>query len=267
MTPARDVGVARFWDARARRYDAHYDASGPDGYTLRARRDLVVTLLGRGPGDALDAGMGAGRLCESLDARGWRVSGIDASSEMVSLARARLPEAAERLTHSSIEQLPFDSGSFDAVAATGVLEYTDVARSLGEVARVLRPGGRAVVSYPNPRALYALWKTGVWYRILEMARGRARSPAAKPAPSLTPERFARLLAGAGLRFRSTHYTGYLVLPSPLDELLPSATAALGARLEGASPAVGRVLATQVVYVAERLPVAVNGAEPRGGRTG
>ena len=56
-------------------------------------------------------GMGTGRLCAVLDRRGWRVSGIDLSPEMVAAARRRLPQLAERLVEGPIEQLPFDDGS------------------------------------------------------------------------------------------------------------------------------------------------------------
>ena len=102
--------------------------------------------------------MGPGRLYAILGERGWTVSGIDASAEMVSLARPTA-EARER-PGLAIEAMPFEDDSFDAVVATGVLEYTIVPNALGEIARLLRPEGRAVVSYPNPRAAYRRWKTG-----------------------------------------------------------------------------------------------------------
>ena len=73
---------------------------------------------------------------------------------------------------SKIESLPFADGSFDAVLATGVLEYSELERALPELARVLRPGGLAVVSYPNPRNLYGLWKTRAWYRLPHAERQR-----------------------------------------------------------------------------------------------
>ena len=74
-------------------------------------------------GRVLDVGMGTGRLCAELDRRGWEVSGVDLSPAMVVSARRRLPQLAERLVEGPIEHLPFDDESFDAVAATGVLEY------------------------------------------------------------------------------------------------------------------------------------------------
>src|SRR5438093_9682034 len=91
-----------FFDDRAGWYDGAYDRENADGYALRSRMQAVLRLLGDGPGAILDAGMGPGRLCAELQARGWTVSGIDASREMVAAARARLPDAAERLLEAEI---------------------------------------------------------------------------------------------------------------------------------------------------------------------
>ena len=253
MTP-REAGVTHFWDARAARYDGHYDTVGPDGYSLRARLALTLRLVGDGRGTVLDVGMGPGRLCEALAQRGWTVSGVDMSGEMVARARERLPEAKARLQQASVEQLPLPDDSFDAVVGTGVLEYTDVPRALAELARVVRPGGTAVVSYPNPNALYGLWKTRVWYTavtVVKRVHGRPHVAAPKGAGSLSPGGFARALEAAGLRVKTVQYTSYLVLPSPVDELVPGVTAHLGARLEGSSDRIGRLLATQVLFSATK----------------
>src|SRR5439155_280619 len=101
---------------------------------------------------------------------------LDASAEMVEAARWRLPEAAERLVVGDIVRLPFADATFDLVVATGVLEYADVERALAELARVLCPGGRAVVSYPNPAALYGIWKSHVWYPAVRGVKRLARRP-------------------------------------------------------------------------------------------
>ena len=98
----------------------------------------------------LDAGMGPGRLTAELDKRGWTVWGVDGSANMVSLARARVPKAADRLLEARIERLPFGDDRFDAVVSTGVLGYVDdLEVALRELARVLRPGGRLVFSVGN----------------------------------------------------------------------------------------------------------------------
>ena len=252
MEPVSHAGA--YFDRRAARYDDAYDAPGPDGYALRSRLAAVLDLAGSGPGEAFDAGMGPGRLLAELTERGWTVSGLDASGEMVEAARRRLPEAQERLVVGEIERLPFPDASFDLVVATGVLEYADVDAALAELARVLRPGGRAIVSYPNPGALYGIWKSHVWYRGIRLAKrlaGRSRLALPHGSPIVGPDRFRRQLEQAGLEPASTVYTAFLVLPSPLDAGLPRLSERLGQRLERTQQRRRRRLGAQIVYSATR----------------
>src|SRR5690242_7146432 len=86
-----------FWDSFAARYDDDFEQRSGEAHALQARLQATLGLVGSGPGNALDAGMGPGRLCAELENLGWTVYGVDASSEMVALARARLPGAADRL--------------------------------------------------------------------------------------------------------------------------------------------------------------------------
>lgn len=244
----------RYFGQRVSRYDGAYDHVNADGYALRSRMSAVVALVGDGPGELLDAGMGAGRLCEQLAAHGWRVSGVDGSSEMVAAACARLPDAAARFHVDPIESLPFPDGSFDVVTATGVLEYTAVAPALAEVQRVLRPGGRAVVSYPNPGALYGLWKTRVWYRGVrgtKRALRRANPQMPHGAGELPPARFVASLRGAGLEPQRVRYTSFIPLLTPLERLLPRTSVRLGEWLERRAPATRKIFATQIAYEATR----------------
>lgn len=229
---AADAGA--FFDGRAERYDQAYDARGSDGYALRSRMEAVLRLVGPGRGEVLDIGMGPGRLLVELERRGWDVSGVDASAEMVTLARQKLPGAAARIVQGPMESLPVADASFDAVVATGVLEYADVESAVRETARVLRPGGVAVVSYPNPGAYYVVWKTHVWYRALRAARrllGRPQPRVSQGAQLVTIPRLRALMAEAGLHAVATEYTSYLVIPSPADFLLPQTTERLGRWLE------------------------------------
>ena len=141
--------MSALWEEQAAGYDAVYDE--PDGGRLvRARLDVALGFLPAEPGTALDVGMGGGRLVEALHGRAWHVSGTDASAAMVELAQRRVPARADALAQAPIESLPFADASFDAVVALGVLEYSaDVGEALRELARVARPGGTVVASYPN----------------------------------------------------------------------------------------------------------------------
>lgn len=247
--------VGEFFDTKAARYDAAHDQPGPAGHSLWARMRTVLRLVGDGPGAVLDVGMGPGRLCEQLAQRGWTVSGIDPSDEMVTRARLRLPDAAGRLCQGYGEALPAVDAGFDTVVATGALEYTrDRAAAVAEIARVLRPGGLAVVTVPNPRCAYARWWRLAMNPALELAtllRLRERPTLPHGAAPIDPMAFECLLATAGLRVEAIAYTSYGIVLAPLDSLLPGLATCLARRLEGSGPRLGRLLATQIVLAARR----------------
>ncbi len=231
--------VVGFFDAESARYDKAYERPGADGRALRRRLEVVLRLLGDGPGDVLDAGMGGGRLCAELDRRGWDVAGIDIASGMVELARARLPHARERLIQASIDELPFVDESFDAVVATGVLEFlgVDLRRAVEELARVLRPRGIAVVSFPNHRAPLLVWRGRLLYPVVRAVKRRVRigNPPPPGAPLLPLAVLEDALAAVGLDIEVTEALSVRPVPSKLAE-----------RLERSNSMLVRLLATQIV---------------------
>ena len=261
MTPACeqvDAAVAHsaFFDAEACRYDAAYDRpTTPSGYALHARLDAVLRALDRPPGDVLDAGAGPGRLCADLTTRGWTVSGIDRSPEMVARARARVPEAADRLLEGDLRRLPFADESFDAVVASGVLEYVpDRPAAIEELARVLRRNGIAVLTMPNPLTLCSTWRREFVYPAMRLADrlfpGGRQAPARRRRPP-HPRAFRRMLEATGFEIEAFVYINYQVAPWPLDRLLPSATVAFARRLERRSARPAWLLASQVVVTARK----------------
>jgi SAM-dependent methyltransferase len=102
----------------------------------------------------LDAGCGSGPLFEALRARGAIMTGFDASPAMVELARKRLGEDADLQVADIGLPLPFADGAFDDVVASLVLHYLqDWTAALAELRRVLKPGGRLLLSVNHPRIL------------------------------------------------------------------------------------------------------------------
>ncbi|MDX6409833.1 MAG: hypothetical protein QOE13_2904 [Gaiellaceae bacterium] len=254
MSPGLSSEASQHFDLHAGRYDRAYSTESADGHALRARMTAVLSLLGDHPGDVLDAGMGPGRLCAELERRGWTVSGLDLAEEMVLAARERLPDAAPRLLRGSIEHLPYDEGSFDAVLATGVLEYTNVPVALAELSRVLRPSGRAVVSYPKPWSLYGTWKGRLFYPAVRVAKRLLRQPRhAQPrgAGPISPRSFAAMLQQAGLTVDQVVYTSSIPAVTPLELVFPKLTARLARRVEGRGGLSRACFATQVVFSAVR----------------
>jgi SAM-dependent methyltransferase len=94
----------------------------------------------------LDFGCGTGRLSGWLADAGASVVGVDATPEMIEVARRRVP--GTKFVVSEGGQLPFDDGSFDAVVAVYVLQYYVADQSievlLAEFHRLLSPGGAFV---------------------------------------------------------------------------------------------------------------------------
>jgi SAM-dependent methyltransferase len=117
-------------------------------------RPAVRALLGDVRGlDVLDAGCAAGEHGAWLVEHGARVVALDASEAMVRLARERLePLGGARVLRADLaEPLPFADTSFDVVLSSLTLHYLEAwAGVLGELARVLRRGGRFVFSIHHP---------------------------------------------------------------------------------------------------------------------
>jgi len=116
---------------------AYQWAHGPDAPEL-----LFQTIVGLAPISVLEVGCGPGELSERMRVElGASVVAIDISPRMVELARDRDVDA--RL--GDAQDLPFADASFDSVVAAWMLYHVpDVDRALGELARVLRPGGHLV---------------------------------------------------------------------------------------------------------------------------
>jgi len=97
-------------------------------------------LLGLDRGDRLlDVACGAGLALELAGLRGAQCAGIDASSRLVAIARDRSPEADIRI--GDMQTLPWQDATFTVVTSfRGIWGTTPGA--IGEVFRVLRPGGR-----------------------------------------------------------------------------------------------------------------------------
>jgi SAM-dependent methyltransferase len=139
------------------RWSAIYDAA--PNPLIRIEEPVVRRMIDRSPlGVALDAACGTGRHTAYLRDRGHRVIGIDGSEAMLEKARARVPEADLKI--GSLQALPLDASSVDlAVCALALTHSRDIAPAIAELGRVLRPGGRLVVSDLHP-AMVLLGGTG-----------------------------------------------------------------------------------------------------------
>jgi len=107
------------------------------------------------PGSLLDVGCGKGNLLKYAHSRGHRVSGLDLSPVALDLAANDVPSAELEL--GVAEEMPFGDETFDYVTCLGSLEhFAEPPIAVEEMARVLKPGGKAVVAVPNSHNLEAI---------------------------------------------------------------------------------------------------------------
>lgn len=132
-------------------------------------RPAMVSLAGDMRGrHILDVGCGAGPLSAALRDKGAIVSGFDRSSAMIDLARRRLGEAADLSVADLAKPLPYDDAAFDDVVASLVLHYLqDWTEPLAELRRVLKPGGRLILSLNHPFVYTALNPDGEYFDVAE----------------------------------------------------------------------------------------------------
>jgi ubiquinone/menaquinone biosynthesis C-methylase UbiE len=119
----------------------------------------------------LEVGCGTGRLAAALAERDARVWGVDPSADMLAQARAA---AGKRVgfKQGRAEALPFKDGWFERAVLRLVVHLVDRERALPELARVLAPGGRAVLATFVPDHFEHYWLTAVFPQIAEIDRSR-----------------------------------------------------------------------------------------------
>lgn len=99
----------------------------------------------------LDAGCGSGPTMARLREAGADVAGFDRSAAMIDLARQRLGQDADLQVADLTDPLPYADAEFDDVVASLVLHYLeDWSGPLAELRRVLKTGGRLLVSVNHP---------------------------------------------------------------------------------------------------------------------
>jgi ubiquinone/menaquinone biosynthesis C-methylase UbiE len=119
----------------------------------------------------LEVGCGTGRLAAALAERGARVWAVDPSADMLAQARAA---AGKRVgfKQGRAEVLPFKDGWFERAVLRLVVHLVDRERALPELARVVAPGGRAVLATFVPEHFEHYWLTTVFPQIAEIDRAR-----------------------------------------------------------------------------------------------
>ncbi|MBN2490111.1 MAG: class I SAM-dependent methyltransferase [Planctomycetes bacterium] len=143
LAPCPQTAYERFYAARTTEHELDYYL-------------WLLRLLGLRAGERLlDVGCGEGALVRAVRARQVAAWGVDVARK--ALESAGGASGGDRaVVQADGERLPFPDRCFDVVTSVGSLEhYADPERGAGELARVLVPGGRALVLVPNTFGL--LW--------------------------------------------------------------------------------------------------------------
>jgi len=232
-----DAAMAESFDVRR--------FGGPIGRLLAESQERVIASFLAPLKDhrILDVGTGTGRAAIALASRGAIVTGVDASDEMLAVARRRAADAGAAVTfeRGDAHRLVYTDRAFDAVVCLRLLMHTPWWRdSLSEVCRVAR--GRIVFDYP---ALVSAAALQAAIRHAAQAAG-ARVEAYRV---FTDRSIAAALHANGFRILDRHRQ--FVLPIALHKRLGSAAAT--ERVEGVLERLGlrNLIGSPVTVVAER----------------
>jgi len=141
------------FDALAEDYDSWYATPQGRDHDLR-QKALASRFVPRAEPDRklLDAGCGTGHWSRFFAQLGYEVTGIDISDKMIESAKKRSPAQCVFM-RADVCELPFESKSFDVVAAMTTLEFvSSISKALDEMFRCLKPSGRALVGTLNRNA-------------------------------------------------------------------------------------------------------------------
>lgn len=157
--------------------------------------EAVFDGIGVGAGTRLlDVGCGSGFALEIAARRGATVAGLDASPELLAIARRRVGGGDIRL--GELEELPYADGSFDAATSFNAVQYAaDPVTALRELRRVVVPGSPvAVVTWAEPERCESRAVLAALGSLLPPPPPGAGGPFALSAPG----RLEALVAEAGL---------------------------------------------------------------------
>lgn len=157
--PMSGLDVEALNDKLAREHPIDdYYARSPLPIRLIERRRLAIIAQMAGPTDGLDVvevGSGGGHVLRMF--RGARLTAIDVSDVFLAMARKNLAGYDVRFIKGEVDKLDLPEASFDRILCTEVLEHcVDPEAILAAMARLLRPGGVAVITVPNDPLILGL---------------------------------------------------------------------------------------------------------------
>ena len=218
---------------------------GPIGQLVaREQAQVIADFVGDVDGRTiLDVGTGTGRAALQMARGGARVTAIDASEEMLAVARRRANDEHLTVTFTAgdAHQLDFPDRSFDVVISLRVLMHAPAwRRCIGELCRVAT--SLIVVDYPSATSFASLQAMG--RRVIHACGGRT-----EPYRVLSDRAVAAELARAGFRVRSVHR--HFFLPIAVHKGIGSARFTTASRAVFDRLGLLRLFGSPVTLVAER----------------
>ncbi|MEE4295864.1 MAG: class I SAM-dependent methyltransferase [Wenzhouxiangella sp.] len=200
--------------------DYRFDSRVVDRYdALRGHPTEVSALIGQTIADltgerarVLELGVGTGRIALPAAAAGCLITGIDASSQMLSRLVAQAgsqPLARLHLVRGDISALPFLASAFDAVLAVHVLHLVaDWASVLDQVSRLIRPGGRLLLGrdWIDPDSFSGQIRNEFRRTVVEVGTDMLPPGATAAAPPAGGAAIVQKLSGLGARAMSPEET-------------------------------------------------------------
>src|SRR5215217_3078151 len=219
LSTSRDEAVRTQYESSVAAADYAAAQGGWGRYARYHHSRLYVVdqvLRGCPGGDLLDVGCGPGILVRHLlDTRDgdFRITACDRSQAMIDAVAQRVADAdGVRLTVGRIENMPYSDGRFDIALVLGVLEYTDCATGVREIARVVRPGLMVVVTMLNPASPYRLFGLPRVFRTVELCYFMLRAVRLDIRCGPRAGFGSPMLSEAAADYRRFQYSGqYLVL--------------------------------------------------------
>jgi len=199
---------------------ARYDELRPADENWREVCDALIRegdLAGR---RVLDVGCGTGKFVAALSERA-KVWGVDASLEMLEVARSRAPRV--RFKQASAEALPFKDGWFERATMWLVVHLVDRLRVFAEIRRVLGAEGRIAIATFEPSYFGVFWFRDYFPSMEEIDRARFPTQAdlerELPAAGFGTPSFTRLSQSASVsreqaleRIRGKHIATFDLIP-------------------------------------------------------
>jgi ubiquinone/menaquinone biosynthesis C-methylase UbiE len=225
------------FDAIAGIYDSVFPAHIIEHY-LQRRANYVLRHAAREGQTALDVGAGTGLLAERLHDSGLAVVALDPFPEMLGQLQRRQPDIETVVAHG--DDIPFPDDAFDLTYSVAVMHHIAepglVARTLGEMVRVTRPGGRILVWDHNPLNRY-------WTLLMRRVPQDNGAERLVPMPELVTG-----LEAAGAEVVRAERSGLIPDFVPRRLLAP---AAMGERVVESTPGLRRFCAHNVVLATKK----------------